>query len=161
MKAMGMDQVVTIALPDKKIAWMIYPGLQSYAAVQLSDADSAFTNGDFKVETTEIGKDTVNGHPCVKNKYVVTDDKGVKHESTVWNATDLKKFPVKIETAEHGDNISMLFKDISLAKPAASQFEVPADFKKYDNMQQMMQEQMMKRMGGGMGGGMGMPPTHP
>jgi len=39
------------------------------------------------------------GRPsCVKNKVIVTDDKGDKHESTVWNATDLKNFPVKIET---------------------------------------------------------------
>ena len=154
MKAMGMDQMVTISRPDKKTAYLVYPGLQSYAEIQLSKADSAPTNGDFKVETTEIGKDTVDGHPCVKNKYVVTDNEGVKHESTVWNATDLKKFPVKIETIENGSNVTMLFKNVSLAKPAASLFDPPADFKKYDNIQQLMQQEMMKRMGGGMG----MPP---
>jgi hypothetical protein len=156
MKAMGMDQMVTISRPDKKTVYLIYPGLQSYAQVPLSNADSAPTNGDFKVETTEIGNDTVDGHACVKNKYVVTDKEGVKHESTVWNATDLKKFPVKIETVEQGDNVSMLFKNVSLGKPAASQFDPPADFKKYDTMQEMMQQEMMKRMGGGMG----MPPGH-
>jgi hypothetical protein len=48
----------------------------------------------------------------------------------------------------------MLFKNVSLAKPAASLFDPPADFKKYDSVQQMMQQEMMKRMGGGMG----MPP---
>ena len=68
--------------------------------MHLPNADSAPTNGDYKVETTEIGKETLDGHPCVKNKYVVTDNEGVKHESTVWNATDLKNFPVKIQTTE-------------------------------------------------------------
>jgi hypothetical protein len=152
MKSMGMDQMVSISRPDKK--YLIYPGLQSYAEIQPSKADSAPANSDYKVETTEIGKDTVDGHPCVKNKYVVTDNDGVKHESTVWNATDLKKFPVKIQTAERDDNVTMLFKNVSLTKPAASLFDPPANFTKYDNVQTMMQQEMMKRMGGGMG----MPP---
>ena len=154
MKSMGMDQMVTITRPDKKAACLIYPGLQSYAEIQLSNADSTATNSDYKVETTEIGKDTVDGHPCVKNKIVVTDKDGNKHEYTVWSATDLKKFPVKIQTTEQGNDVTMLFKNVSLAKPAASLFDPPADFKKYDSMQQMMQQEMMKRMGGGMG----MPP---
>ena len=76
MKSMGMDQIVTIARPDKKAAYLIYPGMQSYAEIQRSNADSAPTNGDYKVEITEIGKETVDGHPCVKNKYVVTDNEG-------------------------------------------------------------------------------------
>jgi hypothetical protein len=154
MKSMGMDQMVTIARPDKKAAYLIYPGMQSYAEIQLSNADSAPTNSDYKVETTEIGKDTVDGHRCVKNKYIVTDKEGVKHESTVWNATDLKKFPVKIQTTESGGDVTMLFKNVTLARPATSLFDPPATFKKYDNIQQLMQQEMMKRMGGGMG----MPP---
>jgi hypothetical protein len=36
MKSMGMDQMVTIARPDKKAAYLIYPGMQSYAEIQLS-----------------------------------------------------------------------------------------------------------------------------
>ena len=154
MKSMGMDQAVTIARPDQKVAYLIYPGLQSYAEIQLSNADSAPTNSDYKVKITEIGKETMDGHPCVKNKYVVTDNQGVKHESTVWNATDLKKFPVKIQTTEQGEDVTMLFKNVSLTKPAASLFDPPAGFKKYDDVQQLMQQEMMKRMGGGMG----MPP---
>jgi len=155
MKSMGMDQVVSISRPDKKTAYVVYPGLQSYAEVQPSKADSAPPNSDYKVEITEIGKETVDGHPCVKNKVVVTDKEGTKHESTVWNATDLKKFPVKIQTTEQSGDVIMLFKNVTLAKPAASLFDPPADFKKYDNIQQLMQQEVMKRMGGGMG----LPPT--
>jgi hypothetical protein len=154
MKSMGMDQMVTIARPDKMLAYMVYPGLQSYAPIQLSKGDRTPTEGDFKVEIAEIGKETVDGHPCVKNKYTVIDKDGAKHESTVWNATDLKKFPVKIQTTEGSDEVTMLFKNVSLTKPAAKLFEAPADFQKYDSVMQLMQTEMMKRMGGGMG----MPP---
>ena len=154
MKSMGLDEMVAVTRPDKKVNYLIYPGLQSYVEMPLRKADSAPTNGDFKVEITEIGKETVDGHRCVKNKYIVTDNEDVKHESTVWNATDLKNFPVKIQTLEQGNDVTMLFKNVSLARPAASLFDPPADFKKYDNIQQLMQQEMMKRMGGGMG----MPP---
>jgi len=154
MKAMGMDQVVTISLPEKKVAYMIYPGLQSYVELQTPTAEVP-TNSGYKMEATVISKDTVDGHPCVENKVVVTDKDGVKHESTVWNATDLKSFPVKIQTTEQGTDVTMLFKNVSLAKPAASSFELPSGYAAYQSMQALMQVQIMKRMGGG---GMGGPP---
>jgi hypothetical protein len=153
MKAMGMDQMVAIGRPDKNVSYLIYPGLESYVENPLPNAASS-TNRDFKVETTELGKETVDGHDCVKNKVVVTDNDGVKHESTVWNATDLKKFPVKIETNEQGREVVMQFKNVSLAKPAASEFDVPSGYTKYASLQTMMQTEMMKKMGNGTG----MPP---
>jgi hypothetical protein len=153
MKAMGMDSMVMISRPDKKTSYMVYPSLKAYAEMPLKEADSAEAISKYKVETTELGKETVDGHPCVKNKVVVTDDKDKKHESTVWNATDLKKFPVKIETAEGGNKVTMLFKDVKLTKPEASLFDAPTDLKRYSDMMSLMQEEMMKRMGGG-----GLPP---
>ncbi|MGB7749178.1 MAG: hypothetical protein WBN75_18045 [Verrucomicrobiia bacterium] len=154
MKAMGMDSMVMISRPDKKISYLIYPGLQAYAANPMQDREATAATANYKVETTELGKDTVDGHPCVKTKFIVTDDQGTKHESVVWNATDLKKFPVKIETVQQGRTMTMLFKDVNLAKPEASLFEPPSDYTKYDSLQAMMQAVMMKRMGG-----MSMPPA--
>jgi len=150
MKSMGLDQMITISHPKESSTYIIYPGLESYVQMTLPDK-SAATNDNFKVATTEIGKETVDGHPCVENKVTVTDDKGVAHESTVWNATDLKNFPVKIVNAEQGNEITMTFQNISLTKPAASAFEVPTGYTKYDDMRTMMQTEMMKKMGGGMG----------
>jgi len=161
MKAMGMDRIVSISLPDKNAAYMIYPDMQAYAEMQSGNSAAAVTNAD-KVEITELGKETLDGHPCVKNKAIVTDDKNARHEYTVWNATDLKKFPVKIETTEQGHQTTILFKDVKFAKPDASLFTPPSDYQKYGSAQELMQTEMMKRMGGGGMGGMGgMPPGHP
>ena len=158
MKSMGMDKTVAISRPDLKLNYLVYPGLSSYIANPLQDQDAAKPDSAFKVETTELGKETVDGHPCIKNKVVVTDDQGKSHESTVWNATDLKKFPVKIVTSDGGTTATLLFKNISTTKPDASLFDPPTDYKKYDNFQGLMMEQMKKRMGG-----MNMPtaPGHP
>lgn len=148
MKAMGMEKIIVISLPDKKVSYMVYPGMQAYLEMPMEDSDAAKAADDFKMETTEIGKETLDGHDCVKNKAVVTDKEGNKHESTVWNAGDLNKFPVKIEQTTEGNLSTMTFKDVKLAKPEVKQFDAPADYKKYDNMMAMMQE-MMKKAGGG------------
>jgi hypothetical protein len=150
MKQMGMDKTIRILRPDKQVEYLIYPGLQAYVESAMNSADSK-PGSDFTIETTELGKETVDGRACVKNKVVVTDKEGKKHECTVWNATDPKDFPVKVETIQEGNTVTMLFKDVKLTKPEAAQFEPPADFKKYDSMMSMMQQEMMKRMGGGMG----------
>jgi hypothetical protein len=152
MKSMGMDQMVTLSLPDKKLIYMIYPNLKAYVEMPIRNQELTKPESDFKVEITELGKETVDGHPCVKNKAVVTDKEGKTHESIIWCATDLKKFPIKIETAEQGHKVTMLFKDVKFSKPDASLFAPPSDFKKYDNMMGLMMERM-----GGMGG-MPMPP---
>ena len=148
MKAMGMGNMIIISRPDKKLAYMVYPGMKAYTENETKDIEDAKAADKWKIEATELGKETVAGHPCVKNKVVVTDDKGDKHESTVWNATDLKKFPVKIESNERDTPVTMLFKDIKLAKPDSAQFEPPKDFKRYENMQALFQDEMMKRLGG-------------
>ena len=98
-----------------------------------------------KMEKTVLGKETVDGHPTVKHKVVVTDDSGKKQEMIVWNATDLKDFPIKIETSEDGSKVVMAYKDIKLGKPEASQFEPPKGAKKYGTAQELIMEKMMQR----------------
>lgn len=145
---MGMDKMVSISRPDKKTMYLVYPGMQGYVENPLKDQAEVTSPDDFKVETTELAKENVEGHDCVKNKVVVTDKNGKITESTVWNAKDLRKFPVKIETTEQGQKAIMHFKEVSFTKPAASVFEVPAGMTKHASMQAMMQEVMMKKMGG-------------
>jgi len=154
LKQMGMDKVITISLPKKDQSFLIYPGLESYIQLPINDPDAKKTAEDFEMTVTEIGTEEVAGHECTKNKVVVTDKEGNTQESTVWNATDHKDFPVKIETTKDGHNIVLLFKDVQLSKPASDQFAPPPSYAKYDNVMGMMQEIMVKRMGGGAG----MPP---
>lgn len=154
IKTMGMDTVVTITRQDLKATYMIYPGLKSYASMPPQDANASANLDDYKQEVAEQGKEAVDGHDCVKNKVTVSGKDGVKHEFTVWNATDLKNFPLKIEAQEDGQTVTMHYQELSFDKPAASLFDAPAGFTKYTDMQTMMQAEVMKRMGGAAG----MPP---
>ncbi len=149
MKSMGMDKTVAISRPDLKLTYIIYPGLNSYAEIPTQDVSGSVNPDDYKIENAADGKETVDGHDCIKNKATVTDKDGNKHESTVWNATDLKNFPVKIVTGDASRPVTMLYKNVSLAKPAASLFEAPSGYTKYSDVQTLMQTEMMKKMGGG------------
>src|SRR6266850_3201884 len=133
MKNMGMDKMIAITRPDKKVTFITLPGLKAYAENPLTDPEAAKSKDKFKLETTEITRETVEGHDCIKNKVVITDDEGNKHEATVWNAIDLDKFPVKIEQTEQGNLATILFKDVKLTRPDASLFEPPVGFARYDN----------------------------
>jgi hypothetical protein len=149
MKSIGMDKMVMISRPDKKVGYQVYPSMEAYVENALPEGESSGTGEDFKIEVTEVGKETVESHPCIKNKTIVTDKEGTKHESLVWNATDLKKFPIKIEHMEDSTRVTMLFREVSLSKPAADLFDPPAGAAKYDSLQAMMQQVMMKKFGGG------------
>jgi hypothetical protein len=148
MKTMGLDRMVAISRPDKSLTYLIYPGLSSYLQTPMSAANG--TNGNFKVETAEIGKENIGTHPCVENKVTITDGAGMTNVSTVWNATDLKNFPVKILHVEKGNAITLIFSSVTFGKPEAALFAPPASYTRYDDMQTMMQAEMMKKMGGGM-----------
>jgi hypothetical protein len=145
MKQMGMDRMVILNQPDKKATWMIYPGLKAYCAIPSAEEEAADEKA--KVERTELGKETVDGHPCVKWKVTTTKENGETSELVMWTATDLNDFPIQCEvpTAKGGTSTT-LFQDIKTSKPAASLFEAPADYKRYGSMQELMMSSMQRMM---------------
>jgi hypothetical protein len=147
MRSMGMDRIVHVFLPEKKVAYMIYPGMKAYCQMDTSKLTAQKEGKEPKIEKTELGKETVEGHPCVKSKVVITQDDGKKFESLQWQATDLKDFPVKSEmTSEDGTVVTTLFKNINQSKPDASLFDPPVDFKRYDTIQELMMSNMQHMM---------------
>jgi len=146
MEQMGMAKLCTISVPDKKLVYLIYPGMQAYAQMPIKNANANKPETDFDIALTELGKEEIDGHACVKNKAVVKDKEGKATEFTVWNAADLKKFPLKIETEQSGMNFTLQFKDVKFETPDPKQFVPPPDYTKYDSVMALMQKEMMKRM---------------
>jgi len=143
VKQMGMNRMTTIISPEEKLMRVVYPSLQAYVELPLSDDQG----GELKIETSEVGKETVESHPCAKRKVVVTDQKGRKQEGFTWNATDLKDFPVKMEFADTDATITMVFRDIKLSPPDPKTFEAPAGFTKQPDMQTLMMSVAQKSTG--------------
>ncbi|MGO8929478.1 MAG: hypothetical protein ACLQU3_21650 [Limisphaerales bacterium] len=125
LKESGMERVISLFRPDKKVTYIVYPGTQSYLSMPLSKEDiDAFEKG-LKLEKSPLGKETLDGHDCVKNKVVVTDAKGPVLRAVTWNASDLKDFPLQIEMKEKGNTVRMHFTQLRFTKPDPQQFDVP------------------------------------
>lgn len=144
MKQMGIDRVVSIVRPDQKLLYLIYPGMKAYAKVPLPKEATPTPDQEPKMETTALGKETIDDHACIKNKVVMTASDGAKQEFTTWNATDLKDFPIQIQATDKNATILLHYRKIKFEKPDLKQFEPPAGFTVYDDMQQMMMSAMQK-----------------
>jgi hypothetical protein len=148
VKAMGMAEMTFLSDEATGKTLMVYPGLQAYTDMSGADAKPA-DDSKIKVSVTPLGKETVEGRACAKNKVVVTDADGTANEATVWNATDLKDFPVRIDTGDGNTKVKMTFKGVKFEAPNPALFEPPAKFKRYDNLQAMLQDAVMKQLLGG------------
>ena len=128
IKQAGMDRVISIFRPDKKLTYLLYPGVQSYQELVQSKGETEAAEKGLKLEKAALGKDTLDGHPCVKNRVVVRSSKGPVLEAVTWNATDLKDFPIQVEMKEKDNTVRMHFTEVRFVKPDAKQFELPAAF---------------------------------
>jgi hypothetical protein len=135
---LGMNKMISISCPEAKVSYFVYPGMKAYVRRPILSKEAGVTAPGFKLDVTQVGNENVLGQDCVKNEVVATGPDGIPHKATVWNATDLNKFPIKIETAQNGATVVMFFRDLSLGAPDAAQFIPPADYKQYDNFMSLM-----------------------
>jgi hypothetical protein len=150
MRKSGMDKFILLYLPEKKAIYQIQPSIRGYLETSFPQ-DATLETRESQIESTVLGAETVEGHPCQKNKTIVTDPKGKKHEFVVWNATDLNNFPVKIESTTLGKPQTTVYRNIKLAAPDAKLFELPTGYRKYRDIGTMMQEMMTKHLSAGIG----------
>jgi hypothetical protein len=128
LKESGMERIISLFRPDKKVTYVVYPGIQSYQTIPLAKEDTdAFEKG-LKLEKTALGKETLDGHDCVKYKVVVKDTNGPVLQAVTWNAADLKDFPLQIEMKEKINTVRMHFTQLRFTKPDPQQFNVPAAY---------------------------------
>ncbi len=86
---------------------------------------------DATIDRSPAGTDTVDGHACKVENVTVTPHNGQPTKMKLWEAQDLKGFPVKVEMESSHGPVTVEYKDISLDEPPASLFTHP------DNCQQM------------------------
>jgi len=145
MAAMGMGRMISITRPDLKKSYLVYPGLSAYCEIALADALQQPDKAP-KIEKKEIGRETLDGHPCVKQQVTVTEDGGRTHSALMWEATDLNNFPIQTQMVTEDGEITTRFKEIKTDKPAAALFDPPAGYQRYGSMQEMMMGAMRKKM---------------
>lgn len=152
-KSVGMNEVITLVRPDKQETYLLYPAFKACIVAPIDPEDVAALKQPARIQNTPLGRETLDGHPCVKSKVVVTEPDGRQHEATVWHATDMSGFPLRIQTVDGTDTISMHFRQVKFQAPAARDFDLPAGTAKYDDPQELTQAVMKKLLGEALGGG--------
>lgn len=148
LKGAGLDKCVFMGNHAKKENFIVLPNAKVYATAPVPAEEAALTEKEPKIEKKELGKETVEGHPTVKYQVVLTSEKGQKTEAIIWEATDLKNFPIKIQATMSGVDQTITYRNIKTEKPDASLFEIPPGFTKHESFQAMMMSAMMKGMMG-------------
>jgi hypothetical protein len=128
LKERGMDRVISVFRPDRKATFVMYPGIQSYMTVPMPKDEADVSEASLKLEKTALGKETIDGHACVKNKAVVKNGQTLVFEAVTWNASDLKDFPVLIDIRSTQSTVRMHFTQVRFTRPDAKQFDTPANY---------------------------------
>ncbi|HNS78182.1 MAG TPA: DUF4412 domain-containing protein [Syntrophorhabdus sp.] len=157
--------VVTIVIADAKKTIMMNTNAKVYSE-QVTQEQDQMTNmydPDVVFEKKKVGNETIDGHPCVKydTVYYRKSKPNEKHKAIIWEAQDLKEFPIQMEVTVpanpkypgSGGKMIMKYKDVKLGAATASMFEVPPGYKKVNSVQEVMGfggmgniEEMMKKI---------------
>lgn len=136
---------------DKKIAWTLMPSEQMYMEMAFDQAKSQTENLDnFKIETTPMGDETVNGIKCEKSKVIMTNLKdGSKMGGFWWVSKD--GIVMKMDMIAKNNNEKMRMKlelsNVKIGKQPASLFEIPAGYSKMEMPDMQSIKDMMKGAG--------------
>jgi hypothetical protein len=148
LKQLGMDTVATLILPDQGAAYVIYPGMESILRVPIKAEELKSPGKDFKIEREEMGRETLDGHPCIRYRVTVSGSSGLKQKALTWNAEDLKGFPVQIQILDGDQLVIMRFRNLNLAVPFSGLFTLPGGYAQYDSQQALMQAVMIRAFSG-------------
>jgi hypothetical protein len=142
MKSSGLGKTIVIAHPRSAKSCTVYPDLYSYVE---KPAGKPFDPRRVLMKVDEVGKETLDGQPCVKKTVKMAAARTQPEEFTVWNATELKNFPLRIEILRGGAKVTLLFSNVVFEKPDAKVFEPPPDYVGFDSVSSMLEKQAQKR----------------
>ncbi len=143
-----MQGMVSLHLNDAQKTIMMSSVNKTYME-QPSDAKATPSIDDPRVvvEKKQIGSETIDGHPCTKydSVFYMKDNPSEKYKAVFWEAQDLGGLIIRNETTlppgkmGPGERRAVTeLKDVKLGAAKASMFEVPKDYRKVNNMMEMM-----------------------
>jgi len=145
LKQMAMDRLACIVLPDTQMMKIIFPALAAYVEMPLPTEETTALKKNFKIDKAPLGQETIDGHPCVKNRVTMTDEQGQNLEFIVWSAGDLKDFPLQAQVNDAGANVVILYKNVQFARPDAKQFDAPAGYTRHTGFVELMEAAALRQ----------------
>ena len=139
------DKSIMIVRHDKKVVWMLMTEQNAYMENPIPKAGNSGDLSAFKLKTTRVGNETMNGVKTTKSKLIMTGPRGQKMGGFIW--TSKEGIAVKVDAIavdkKSKERFKMELKNLQVGKQDHALFEIPADYTKMD------MGGMGKLMGGG------------
>ena len=84
--------------------------------------------------------DRIDGHPCTQEQLTVTLSDGTASQISVWRATDLRGFPLRIRADSGNPRFLIDLTEVRFQEPSSTLFDIPGDFTKYESPKAMFDE---------------------
>ena len=146
VKPLGLDSVVSILHPEQRKTIITFPKLRAFVKLEMPVSEAEAFLARAKIERKPVTKEKMEGHLCVKEQVVITDDAGHKSDATVWTAMDMRDFPVCVATKESEGTVVMRFRQIQFTRAATNTFMPPTGYVECADMQVLMAGPVTKFM---------------
>jgi hypothetical protein len=136
LQEMGMDETIMIVLPSLKASFVVYP--RARASIEMPRTWREDLKKIVEIQKKRIGEATVNGHPCVAYELHVTNAVGDENDVMIWEATDLKNFPIQMRFDMSPLVFKINFLTVNLEPPDLDLFHPPLDYYRYGSLPELI-----------------------
>jgi hypothetical protein len=133
---------VTILRPDKNRMYMEFPGFNSFVEIAYSKSTGTEPALPAKITKTVLGKEIVEDQQCQKSQWNIAESDGEQYNAIVWESTNWNNFPIQIKIGSPAAVVE--FQELHLEAPNSSLFDLPANYIKYEGIQQNIERQLAK-----------------
>ena len=131
LSRVGLNRVATVLDAEKKNILLLYPLARAYTEMEMPKAEVAAAQRKYTSSRKEAGRETIDGHACVKTVVTFTDDAGQKSEAICWLTADFQGRPAQIETKDNQGTLQLRFKWVRPVARGGKRFVAPPGYKKY------------------------------
>jgi len=127
------ESMVMIIRKDKKLIWTLMPG-NMYMETKFSEEGRKDDLGSYKIETTTIGPETVNGMKTTKSKMIMTGPNGTKMGGFSWLSKEgiMVKMDAIAVDKKKKDRFKIELQNIKIGKQDRDLFGIPDGYSKMD-----------------------------
>lgn len=136
---------INILRPDRNRSYLVFPSFHAYVEIAYANAGSNPAL-PAKIDKTQIGPENVGDQPCLKSHWAVSESGGQQFDVTVWTSKNWNDFPIQIKIASPA--VTVVFDNLHLDAPDGSLFDPPADYTKYEGIQEIIRRNAEKAQNG-------------
>lgn len=148
LRQMNLDSAILWLKPgeDLKVA---LPRLKAWAQTpspKLYQIENKAADKQGGLKKTAVGRETIDGHPCIKYMLTVPAENNPNQVALTWEATDLDNLPIKILVKTDDKVHGFQLRNVKLGKVDDRHFQPPAEFAKKASLTALLQEGVMRSL---------------